>query len=54
LEMPVDDLVRATADPLRGQIRRAVVQAGFRYAVVDLGGLQSGAFTLTVLKNAHG
>jgi len=54
LEMPVDDLVRATADPLRGQIRRAVVQAGFQYAVVDLGGLQSGAFTLTVLKNAHG
>jgi uncharacterized membrane protein YqiK len=35
------------------EIRRAVQRAGFRYAVVDLGGLQSGAFTLTVLGRDH-
>ncbi|SDO88112.1 uncharacterized protein SAMN04515671_2220 [Nakamurella panacisegetis] len=49
LELPAADLVRAAADPLRRQIRQAVLDAGFRYAAVDLGGLASGAFTLTVL-----
>lgn len=52
LELPLPELVRAAADPLRDQVRRAVLAAGFRHAVVDLGGLQSGAFTLTVLQNA--
>jgi uncharacterized protein len=50
LELPLPELARAAADPLREQVRRAVVAAGFRYAVLDLGGLQSGAFTLTVLQ----
>lgn len=49
IELPAADLVRAAADPLRQQIRNAVLQAGFQYAVLDLGGLMSGAFTLTVL-----
>jgi pyridinium-3,5-biscarboxylic acid mononucleotide sulfurtransferase len=53
LELSVDDLVRAAADPWRSEIHRAVLAAGFRYAVVDLAGLQSGRFTLTVLENAH-
>lgn len=49
IELPADELVRAASEPLRSQVRRAVLAAGFRYAVVDLGGLQSGAFTLTAL-----
>jgi uncharacterized protein len=35
-------------------VRRAVNEAGFRFAVVDLAGMQSGAFTLTVLEHARG
>lgn len=52
IELPADDLVRAAEEPLRRQVRQAVVGAGFRYAVLDLGGLQSGDFTLTVLRGA--
>ncbi len=57
IELTADDLVRAAAEPLRRQVRQAVVGAGFRYAALDLGGLQSGDFTLTVLRRdpgAHG
>jgi uncharacterized protein len=49
LELPVADLVRAVTDPLRDQVRRAVMSAGFRYATVDVAGVQSGAFTLSVV-----
>ena len=57
IELPAADLVRAAGDPLRREVRRAVVAAGFRYAALDLGGMQSGDFTLTVLRKdpgAHG
>ena len=57
IELPAADLVRAAGEPLRRQVRQAVVGAGFRYAALDLGGLQSGDFTLTVLQRdpaAHG
>jgi uncharacterized protein len=54
IELPLPDLVRAASDPLREGVRRAVAQAGFRYAAVDLAGLQSGAFTLTVLQRDAG
>ena len=57
IELPAADLVRAAGEPLRRQVRQAVVAAGFRYAALDLGGLQSGDFTLTVLRRdpaAHG
>jgi uncharacterized protein len=50
IELPAADLVRAAAEPLRRHVRQAVVGAGFRYAALDLGGLQSGDFTLTVLR----
>jgi uncharacterized protein len=50
IELPAADLVRAAGEPLRRQVRQAVVDAGFRYAALDLGGLQSGDFTLTVLR----
>ena len=54
IELPADDLVRAVSDPLRGEIRRVVLDAGFRYAAVDLGGVQSGAFTLPLVAVRHG
>jgi uncharacterized protein len=52
IELPPEDLLRAVSDPLRVAVRTAVRQAGFRFAVVDLAGMQSGAFTLTVLQEA--
>lgn len=52
IELPAADLVRAVADPLRAAVHRAVVDAGFRFAAVDLAGIQSGAFTLPLV--AHG
>jgi uncharacterized protein len=50
IELPPDDLVRAAGDPLREQVRRAVLGAGFRFVALDLGGLQSGAFTLPLVE----
>jgi uncharacterized protein len=52
IELPAEDLLRAVTDPLRTEVRAAVRQAGFRFAVVDLAGMQSGAFTLTLLQDA--
>ena len=49
IELPSADLVRAVTEPMRDLVRRAVTEAGFRYATVDLAGMQSGVFTLTVL-----
>jgi len=49
IELPVEDLVRAVTEPLRDQVRAAVVEAGFRYAAVDVAGVQSGAFTLPLV-----
>lgn len=49
IELPVEDLVRAVTDPLRDRVRAAVVEAGFRYAAVDVAGVQSGAFTLPLV-----
>ncbi|PWJ54447.1 uncharacterized protein SAMN06264364_107143 [Quadrisphaera granulorum] len=49
IELPVEDLVRAATSPLREQVRAAVRSAGFRFAALDLGGMQSGAFTLALV-----
>jgi uncharacterized protein len=49
LELPAADLVRAVSEPHRTEVQAAIRRAGFRYAVVDLAGLQSGLFTLTEL-----
>ncbi len=54
IELPDADLARAVAEPLRSQLRQAARKAGFRYATVDLGGLQSGLFTLSVVRGDHG
>jgi len=50
LELSADDLVRAVTDPLRGAVHAAVTDAGFRFAAVDLAGVQSGAFTLAFVR----
>jgi uncharacterized protein len=53
IELPPADLLRAVTDPLRAAIRDAVVATGFRFATVDLAGVQSGAFTLPLVRPAH-
>jgi pyridinium-3,5-biscarboxylic acid mononucleotide sulfurtransferase len=53
VELPLEDLVRAVADPLRSQMLTAVRCAGFRFVAVDLAGIQSGAFTLPLLNSDH-
>ncbi|WP_380173727.1 asparagine synthase-related protein [Kineococcus sp. DHX-1] len=52
LEVPAADLVRVVSAPLRAQVDAAVRRAGFRWAALDLAGMQSGAFTLEVLNRA--
>jgi pyridinium-3,5-biscarboxylic acid mononucleotide sulfurtransferase len=53
VELPPADLVRAVVDPLRTQMLAALRRAGFRFVTVDLGGIQSGAFTLPLLNPDH-
>jgi uncharacterized protein len=48
IELPLAALVRATGD-LRAEVHHAVTSAGFRFAAVDLAGIQSGAFTLPLV-----
>jgi len=52
LEVPVDQLAAVAAEPLRGAVLDAVRAAGFRYVALDLGGMQSGSFTLTQLSSS--
>ena len=50
IELPVTDLQRAVAAPLREHIHRGVISAGFRFAALDVAGVQSGAFTLPLVE----
>ncbi len=52
LELPAADIAQAAADPTRAEVLQAVRAAGFRYVALDLAGIQSGAFTLSVLNSA--
>lgn len=54
IELTQEDLLRAVGDPLRSEVRAAVLRAGFRFAAVDLAGVQSGAFTLPLVQVTHG
>jgi pyridinium-3,5-biscarboxylic acid mononucleotide sulfurtransferase len=54
IELAEPDIERAAAEPTRKEIHTAVREAGFRFVVVDLAGLQSGAFTLPLLATGHG
>ena len=53
IELPLGELVRAVSEPARSAILATVQRAGFRFAVVDLAGIQSGGFTLTLLSQAN-
>ncbi|MBT0772988.1 ATP-dependent sacrificial sulfur transferase LarE [Kineosporia sp. J2-2] len=53
IELPLEDLPRALTEPRRATIHAAVLAAGFRYATIDLAGLQSGAFTLSLVPVSH-
>jgi len=49
VELEPADLARAAAPGLRERLRTGIAAAGFRYVTLDLAGIQSGAFTLSVL-----
>ncbi|GII81710.1 ATP-binding protein [Sphaerisporangium rufum] len=52
IEVPLADLPRIVGGELRAAVRDAVRAAGFRTVAVDLGGIQSGAFTLPLVDAA--
>jgi len=49
IELPAGELVRAVSAPAREQIHAAITAAGFQFVAVDLLGIQSGAFTMSLL-----
>ena len=53
IELPAGELVRAVSAPAREQIHAAITAAGFRFVAVDLLGIQSGAFTMSLLPVAR-
>lgn len=53
IELLPEQLARSVETEIRTEIHRIAREAGFRFAAVDLRGIQSGAFTLSIL-NAKG
>ena len=53
LEVAVEQVAAVAAEPMRGAVLDAVRAAGFRYVALDLGGMQSGSFTLAQLTLAE-
>ena len=51
IEVPVSELGRFADDGVRREALRAIRAAGFAHVTLDLAGLQSGAFTLSVLRH---
>ncbi|MGV8978591.1 MAG: ATP-binding protein [Cellulomonas sp.] len=49
IELATADLQRAVSPGLREAVQRAAADAGFRFAAIDLAGIQSGAFTLPLV-----
>ncbi len=54
LELPDTDLERAMAPSVRAALRLAAREAGFSFVAVDVAGIQSGAFTLPLVKVTGG
>ncbi len=52
LELDPEAMVRALAEPLRTELERAAWRAGFRFAAVDLGGIQSGSLAKSLTSEA--
>lgn len=53
VELPVAEIPRAVGDDVRELLENGIRAAGFRYVVVDLGGIRSGGFTLPLLAAGH-
>lgn len=51
IEVPVTELARFADEPVRAEAVRALRAAGFANVTLDLAGLQSGAFTLQVVRH---
>ncbi|MGI5218037.1 ATP-dependent sacrificial sulfur transferase LarE [Nocardia sp. CA-290969] len=49
IELSDDEFGKAAVEPARTRIRAAIRAAGFRFVTLDLGGIQSGAFTLPLV-----
>jgi len=49
IELLAADLPLAVSPGLREAVQRAATDAGFRFAAIDLAGIQSGAFTLALV-----
>ena len=49
IEIPIDELPHAVE--VRSRLVSAIRRAGFRYATLDLAGIQSGAFTLSAVSH---
>ena len=49
IELRAADLGKAIVEPLRTELLRGVRAVGFRFVSLDLGGIQSGAFTLPLV-----
>lgn len=54
IELPVEELGRAVTEPVRSALLEAVRAAGFRTVTIDLAGIRSGAFALSVVAVTHG
>lgn len=50
LEVPAAELARFADDALRAHVLDGVRAAGYRYVALDLAGIQSGAFTLSIME----
>jgi uncharacterized protein len=48
LELEPEAMARALQEPLRSELERAAWRAGFRFAAVDLGGIQSGSLAKAI------
>jgi uncharacterized protein len=53
IELPVAELARAVATPVREAVQQLVRSVGFRFVALDLAGVQSGAFTLPLIDDAE-
>lgn len=51
IEIPTDEFHLIADDARRDALLRAVRDAGFAHATLDLGGIRSGAFTMQILRN---
>ena len=54
VELPDLELTRAMEPEMRPAIHAVGVEAGFRFVALDVAGIQSGAFTLPLVRLAHG